>query len=67
MGPAEMMGLASVMLDFTVTTVQQQPQQRPQQQPQQQPQQPQLLEVCIGDIHKYFIHFLVYLLQCCQC
>ena len=34
MESAKMMGLASVMLDFTVTTVQQQPQ--------QQPQQPQL-------------------------
>ena len=34
MEPAKMMGLVSVMLDFTVTTVQQQPQ--------QQPQQPQL-------------------------
>ena len=34
MESAKMMGLASVMLDFTVTAVQQQPQ--------QQPQQPQL-------------------------
>ena len=31
MEPAKMMGLVSVMLDFTVTTVQQQPQQQPQQ------------------------------------